>query len=33
MLFMIIGLKNVHLESLSTYNDIILFGFNWTIRN
>ena len=25
--------ENVHLESLSNYNDIVLFGFNWTLRN
>jgi len=25
--------ENVHLESLSNYNDIILFGINWTIKN
>ena len=25
--------ENVHLESLSNYNDIILFGFNWTIKD
>ena len=24
--------ENVHLESLSNYNDIVLFGFNWTLR-
>ena len=24
--------ENVHLESLSTYNDIVLFGFNWTLK-
>ena len=26
-------LENVHLEDLSNYNDIILFGFNWTLRS
>jgi len=25
--------ENVHLESLSNYNDIVLFGFNWILRN
>jgi|GEM_PF-1562972 len=25
--------ENVHLESLSNYNNIALFGFNWTIRS
>ena len=25
--------ENVHLETLSNYNDIVLFGFNWTLRN
>lgn len=25
--------ENVHLETLSDYNDIILFGFNWTLRS
>jgi len=25
--------ENVHLESLSNYNDILLFGFSWTIRD
>ena len=25
--------ENVHLESLSNYNDIVLFGFNWTLKN
>ena len=24
--------ENVHLEPLSNYNDIILFGFNWTLK-
>ena len=24
--------ENVHLESLSNYNDIVLFGLNWTIK-
>ena len=24
--------ENVHLEALSNYNDIVLFGFNWAIR-
>jgi len=24
--------ENVHLESLSNYNDIVLFGFNWTLK-
>jgi len=24
--------ENVHLESLSNYNDIVLFGINWAIR-
>ena len=24
--------ENVHLESLSNYNDIVLFGFNWALR-
>ncbi len=26
-------LENVHLESLSNYNDIVLFGFNWNLKN
>jgi len=25
-------LENVHLETLSNYNDIVLFGFNWSLR-
>lgn len=25
--------ENVHLETLSNYNDIILFGINWTMQN
>lgn len=25
--------ENVHLESLSNYNDIVLFGFNWRLKN
>lgn len=25
--------ENVHLETLSNYNDMLLFGFNWTLRN
>ena len=25
--------ENVHLESLSNYNDIVLFGFNWTLKD
>ena len=24
--------ENVHLESLSNYNDIVLFGFNWRLK-
>jgi len=24
--------ENVHLESLSNYNDIVLFGFNWALK-
>lgn len=24
--------ENVHLESLSKYNDILLFGFNWKLK-
>jgi len=24
--------ENVHLETLSNYNDIVLFGFNWIVR-
>lgn len=24
--------ENVHLESLSNYNDIVLFGMNWTLK-
>ena len=26
-------LENVHLEQLSNYNDIVLFGFNWRLGN
>jgi len=25
--------ENVHLEPLSNYNDIVLFGFNWTFKD
>ena len=25
--------ENVHLEPLSNYNDIVLFGFNWRLKN
>lgn len=25
--------ENVHLETLSNYNDIVLFGFNWALSN
>ena len=25
--------ENVHLEPLSNYNDILLFGFNWRLKN
>lgn len=25
--------ENVHLEPLSNYNDIVLFGFNWTLKS
>lgn len=25
--------ENVHLESLSNYNDIVLFGINWRLKN
>ena len=24
--------ENVHLETLSSYNDIVLFGFNWSLK-